>query len=330
MRGKQDCGENQANGDGPDQFCCCKFFTCEQSDFVEKLGDTQSFKSTGWIIREAWWNHESKFQSRRSVEFWRMAKGCSTVLYQRETNLWQRTRIRTLWIGRKNPSAQGNKPVATVTTEHQGCSGKFKIPEDSGDSKPKSRFWQRGESLLDRKTRCERGDLVCIHVSRWIRDPSKINLRSLWNNYSRQLRGWSKSRRRRQECLRSTETSVCGENRLFCVIELFELWIPKPTSFPTLCFAWEASVLHQFKLGKTKWNSIWKFAISKNWIELLENRWNSSGTFSQDSLHSEFSMRFKRWWQNWSVNLSNFQKRSSSCPCSTTLCGELQEMKKIV
>ena len=47
------CGEIQANGDEPDQFCCCKFFICEQSDCVEKPGDTHSFKSTGWIIREA-------------------------------------------------------------------------------------------------------------------------------------------------------------------------------------------------------------------------------------------------------------------------------------
>ena len=31
--------------------------------------------------------------------------------------------------------------MATVTTEHQGCSGKSKIPEDSGDSKLESRIW---------------------------------------------------------------------------------------------------------------------------------------------------------------------------------------------
>ena len=29
-----------------------------------------------------------------------------------------------------------------VTTEHQGCSGKSKIPKDSGGSKPKSRIWR--------------------------------------------------------------------------------------------------------------------------------------------------------------------------------------------
>ena len=59
---------------------------------------------------------------------------------------------------------------------------------------------------------------ILDQIIQWIRDPSKINLWSLWNSYSGQLRGWSKSRRRRQEC---------GENSLCCVEELFELWIQK-------------------------------------------------------------------------------------------------------
>ena len=174
MRGKQDCGENQANGDGPDQFCCCKFFTCEQSDFVEKLGDTQSFKSTGWIIREAWWNHESKFQSRRSVEFSRMANGCSTVLHHRETNLWQRWRLNT-------KDVQENS--------------KFKKIQEIQNLKV--RIWQRGESLLEirkkdlwsendgqvERPRCEHGDLGCLHVSRWIS-------RSVKNQSSKSVEQW--------------------------------------------------------------------------------------------------------------------------------------------
>ena len=122
-------------------------------------------------------------------------------------------------------------------------------------------------------------------------DPSRNNLRSLWNNYSRQLRSWSKSRRRSQDCLRLIGNNLCGENHLFCVIELFELWIPKPTSFPTRCFAWEASVQNQSTHGKTELNGIWRHAIWKNWIELTENRWNSSGKNSRDSPHWEFSLK---------------------------------------
>ena len=49
---KHGCGEIQANGDEPGHFCLFKFFSCEQSDCVEKPGYIQSSKSTGWIVRE--------------------------------------------------------------------------------------------------------------------------------------------------------------------------------------------------------------------------------------------------------------------------------------
>ena len=44
--------------------------------------------------------------------------------------------------------------------------------------------------------------------------------------------------------------------------------------------------------------------------------------FSEDSLHWEFSTRFKRWWR--------YQGVSSSCQCTMTLSGEHRKMKKIV
>ena len=95
-------------------------------------------------------------------------------------------------------------------------------------------------------------------------DLSRINLRNLWSNYFGQLKSWSKIKWRSQVCPRLIGISLCGENHLFCVIELFILWNPKPTSLPTRCYVWEASVVHQSKLGKTKLNGIWKHAISKN------------------------------------------------------------------
>ena len=44
---KTDCGEIQANGYEPDQFCCCKFFSCEQSDCVEQREESLS---TGKLV----------------------------------------------------------------------------------------------------------------------------------------------------------------------------------------------------------------------------------------------------------------------------------------
>ena len=50
----------------------------------------------------------------------------------------------------------------------------------------------------------------------WIYDPSRIDLGNLWNNYSWQLRSWSKSRRRSPDCPRLTGTSQFGESSLLC------------------------------------------------------------------------------------------------------------------
>ena len=115
-----------------------------------------------------------------------------------------------------------------------------------------------------------------------------------------------------------------------CVIELFILWNPKPTSLLTRCCVWEASLLHQSKLGKTKFKGIWRHAVSKIWIESTGSWRNSSGQFSQDLLQWEFSLKFNRWWRNWGVNLSNSKKGSSSCQCTMTLFGEHQEIMEIV
>ena len=64
---------------------------------------------------------------------------------------------------------------------------------------------------------------------------------------------------------------------LCCVIELFRLRIPKPTSFPTRCSVWEASGTNQSKPGKTGSNGFRKHAISKIWIGSTESHWSSSG-----------------------------------------------------
>ena len=92
---------------------------------------------------------------------------------------------------------------------------------------------------------------------------------------------------------------------------------------PTLCFAREASVQNQFKLGKTNLTGIWKLVVSMNWIEL----WRTDGIRGE-----KFSRIHYSWNSQWDskddgVNLSNFKEGSSSCPCSMTLYGELQEMK---
>ena len=59
-----------------------KFFICEQSDCVKKPGDTQSFRSAGWIIKEARCKQKSIFQSPTQRRVLKDGKGmlnCSSA-----------------------------------------------------------------------------------------------------------------------------------------------------------------------------------------------------------------------------------------------------------
>ena len=124
--------------------------------------------------------------------------------------------------------------------------------------------------------------------------------------------------------------SVRGERRLCWLTELFSLQLPKPTSLLTQRYVREVSVLNQSRHGKPGSIGFLKHVISKIWIESTGSRWSSSGKSSQDSPHWEFSLRFRRWWMNQSVNQSNSKEGSSSCQCTVTLIGQNEETKNIV
>ena len=149
---------------------------------------------------------------------------------------------------------------------------------------------------------------------RRICDLPGINPRNHWDSYFKWLIGCSSS---------------CGERRLCWLTELFTLQLPKPTSFLTQCHVWEVSVLNQSKHGKAGTIGFWKRYfkdLDRIDGEPMEFEWKPS----HDSLHCRFSTRFKSWWLNQSVNLSNSQEGSSSCQCAMTLMGENKETKEIV
>ena len=76
-----------------------------------------------------------------------------------------------------------------------------------------------------------------------------------------------------------------------------------------LCLGkWETIMLNP---GRSKFNGIRTTIISADWIELMDKPWNSSGRFPQDSLQWQSSMRFNRWWGNYSVNQRTWHAASS-------------------
>ena len=109
-------------------------------------------------------------------------------------------------------------------------------------------------------------------------------------------RSWSLTKQKLLGLQRLIGGSSCGERRLCWLTELFSLQQQKPTSFLTQCYVWEVTVLNQSKHGKVRLNGFRKHITSKNWIASTGNRWNSSGQFSQDSQHWEFSTKFNRPW----------------------------------
>ena len=80
-----------------------------------------------------------------------------------------------------------------------------------------------------------------------------------------------------------------------------------------LCALWEKWETILLNPGRSKSNGIQKTIISANLIELMDNLRNSSARSSWDSLQWQSSIRFNRWWGNYSVNQRASQAGSSSC-----------------
>ena len=90
------------------------------------------------------------------------------------------------------------------------------------------------------------------------------------------------------------------------------------TSFPIQYCVWEESVQIPSKHGRRRLIGFWINLNTWNWIESMESRWSSSGKNSQDLLHCRSSLRFRKWWLKWILNLSNSKDELSSCQCITT------------
>ena len=132
IRRRQDCGRIQADGDEPDQFCCYKFFICEQSDCVEKPGDTQaSSRQVGLSGRpDASTYQNSNPDAESSSQGW---QGDAQLCISTEGLL-------AIDKDQKSLNRQEESVISTgrlVATEYQGCSGNLEVPEDS---EPKSRI----------------------------------------------------------------------------------------------------------------------------------------------------------------------------------------------
>ena len=81
--------------------------------------------------------------------------------------------------------------------------------------------------------------------------------------------------------------------------------------------------------GKKSWVGSKIHHNTELWTQFTENWWNSSGIFSQDSLHCSSSTKSKSSWTKWATQ-RNSKGELSSCRCSMTSYGEFKTMNRNV
>ena len=86
---------------------------------------------------------------------------------------------------------------------------------------------------------------------------------------------------------------LAATNLASCKLTKQDQQMQKLTSSPVQYCVWEGSVKIPSKLGRRRSIGLRFHFNNENWIESMESRWSSSGTFSQDSLHWEFSLRLQ-------------------------------------
>ena len=282
-----------------------------------KAQDTQSALSNRWVMYRETWGKRS--QSRRSVELiLKNGRECMCGRKYRETC---RTRIsrNSRKLRRFGNRKQWRRLAAQSPHFTKPCAA-------------------HGEGLLDRETK----DMVAVRRIKWQNLDVNTVVWGMFMSVSLQAAvHLAKITRKicdhQESTLEIFETVISsdwqvdhGSDRNYWTDhdwlaaatwweKPLNLQLPKPKSFLTQCYVWEVSLTNQSKLRKAGFHVFWKHVISKIWIGSMGNRWSSSGKFSQDSLHWEFSTRFKKWWLNQSVNQSNAKEGSSSCQCTMPL-----------
>ena len=131
------------------------------------------------------------------------------------------------------------------------------------------------------------------------------------------------------ECLKSVGKVLHGNSYLWSVMKKSSVSrMQMYTYSQILCHVLERCIgIHnQILLGKISWCGSRVHHNTEFWTKLMENRWNSSEIFSNDSLHCSSSKKANSSWTKW-ANPNNFKDELSSCRCSMTSNGEVNTMK---
>ena len=134
------------------------------------------------------------------------------------------------------------------------------------------------------------------------------------------------------ECLKSARKILHGNSYLWSMMKKSSVSRMQRLMYSQiLCHVLERWIRtqHQILFGSDSWVGSKIHHNTELWTQLTENRWNSSGIFSQDPLHWSLSVKSKVHEQNERPQ-RNSKDELSSCRCSMTSYGELKTMNRNV
>ena len=97
---------------------------------------------------------------------------------------------------------------------------------------------------------------ILVKTMRWIYISG-----CLWNSYSMKLEDWSVIKQKSLVWKRLISRNLRGDRQAYSAAELFRSPIPKPTSSPIQCFAWERWDVIRVQLGWTTLTGIGKQSL---------------------------------------------------------------------
>ena len=174
---------------------------------------------------------------------------------------------------------------------------------------------------------------ICIHGKESLRQFTfhqkyrrrshfKADVRHIWKVDSGTFRGEF------VECLTSAWKIHHGNNYLWSMMKKSSVSRMQRFMYSQiLCYVLERWIRtqHQIVFGKNSWVGSKIHHNTELWTRSTENRWNSSGIFSQDSPHCSSSTKSKSSWTKWATQ-HNSKDELSSCRCSLTSYGDLKTM----
>ena len=271
-------------------------FDFAKSDCVEKPGCTRGTLSKSLVeYREAW---SKRIQSRRSVEFSRTAKRCTSVCKYEETRRDTR-RPRTPEFPRRFNKYEETRHFRKLRNRRQRrnlatqspCINRLRTVHGEGflDCETQMRSRPGGSNEA---SRCERSHMVffksvTLQAAVHLGTDCTENLRSTKNQSQKSLRQLFQVTQK----LISDQTEITGITTIDWRQLMWRqttLLTDRAVQFATAksyVFFWLSAMSgrHQYWTSQSMECKnkcfFWKHVISKIWIESTENKWNSSGNF---------------------------------------------------